>query len=42
MTSEGLKLKDIILVHLYVKSMKDFDVINSVYVTEFDLCPPAR
>ncbi|NWQ76185.1 DPH6 ligase, partial [Columbina picui] len=42
MTSEGLKLKDIILVHLYVKSMKDFNVINSVYVTEFDLCPPAR
>ncbi|NXW10168.1 DPH6 ligase, partial [Fregetta grallaria] len=35
-------LKDIILVHLYMKSMKDFNVINSVYVTEFDLCPPAR
>ncbi|XP_074886470.1 diphthine--ammonia ligase isoform X2 [Buteo buteo] len=42
MTSEGLKLKDIILVHLYMKSMKDFSVINSVYVTQFDLCPPAR
>ncbi|NWX70131.1 DPH6 ligase, partial [Alca torda] len=42
MTSEGLKLKDIILVHLYMKSMKDFNVINSVYMTEFDLCPPAR
>ncbi|NXY70958.1 DPH6 ligase, partial [Glareola pratincola] len=42
MTSEGLKLKDIILVHLYMKSMKDFNVTNSVYVTEFDLCPPAR
>ncbi|NWH64036.1 DPH6 ligase, partial [Geococcyx californianus] len=42
MTSKGLKLKDIILVHLYMKSMKDFEVINSVYVTEFDLCPPAR
>ncbi|XP_036240279.1 diphthine--ammonia ligase isoform X5 [Molothrus ater] len=42
LTSEGLKLKDIILVHLYMKSMKDFSVINSVYVTEFDLCPPAR
>ncbi|XP_048803695.1 diphthine--ammonia ligase isoform X6 [Lagopus muta] len=41
-TSEGLKLKDIILVHLYMKSMKDFNAINSVYVTEFDLCPPAR
>ncbi|XP_068254600.1 diphthine--ammonia ligase isoform X4 [Nyctibius grandis] len=42
MNSEGLKLKDVILVHLYMKSMKDFHVINSVYVTEFDLCPPAR
>ncbi|NXM90492.1 DPH6 ligase, partial [Oenanthe oenanthe] len=42
LTSEGLKLKDIILVHLYMKSMKDFSIINSVYVTEFDLCPPAR
>ncbi|XP_057276191.1 diphthine--ammonia ligase isoform X2 [Pezoporus wallicus] len=42
MTSEGLKPKDIILVHLYMRSMKDFNVINSVYVTEFDLCPPAR
>ncbi|KAM6335632.1 diphthine--ammonia ligase isoform 3-T3 [Podargus strigoides] len=42
MTSEGFKLKDIILVHLYLKSMKDFNVINSVYLTEFDLCPPAR
>ncbi|NXB49660.1 DPH6 ligase, partial [Leucopsar rothschildi] len=42
LTSEGLKMKDIILVHLYMKSMKDFSVINSVYVTEFDLCPPAR
>ncbi|NXP50671.1 DPH6 ligase, partial [Heliornis fulica] len=42
MTSEGLKLKDIILVHLYMKNMKDLNAINSVYVTEFDLCPPAR
>ncbi|XP_061854599.1 diphthine--ammonia ligase isoform X3 [Colius striatus] len=42
MTSEELELKDIILVHLYMKSMKDFNVINSVYVTEFDLCPPTR
>ncbi|XP_009565556.2 diphthine--ammonia ligase isoform X2 [Cuculus canorus] len=42
MASEGLELKDIIMVHLYVKSMKDFNVINSVYVTEFDLCPPVR
>lgn len=42
LASEGLKLKDVILVHLYMKSMKDFSVINSVYVTEFDSCPPAR
>ncbi|XP_067152761.1 diphthine--ammonia ligase isoform X3 [Apteryx mantelli] len=42
MTSEGFKLKDIILVHLYMKSMKDFTVINSAYVAEFDLCSPVR
>ncbi|KYO28747.1 ATP-binding domain-containing protein 4 [Alligator mississippiensis] len=42
MNSMGFELKDIILVHLYMKSMKDFAVINSAYVTEFDLCPPAR
>ncbi|XP_066044438.1 diphthine--ammonia ligase [Chamaea fasciata] len=42
LASEGLTLKDIILVHLYMRRMKDFSVINSVYVTEFDLCPPAR
>uniref|UniRef100_A0A8D0GND5 Diphthine--ammonia ligase n=1 Tax=Sphenodon punctatus TaxID=8508 RepID=A0A8D0GND5_SPHPU len=42
MNSEGLELTDIILVHLYVKSMNDFAVINSVYVTKFDLHQPAR
>ncbi|XP_060615847.2 diphthine--ammonia ligase isoform X1 [Anolis sagrei] len=42
LNSEGLELTDIILVHLYMKSMKDFAVINSVYMTAFDLCPPAR
>ncbi|XP_044872345.1 diphthine--ammonia ligase isoform X7 [Mauremys mutica] len=42
MNSKGLELKDIILVHLYMKNMKDFAVINSAYMTEFDLCPPAR
>nr|XP_034966311.1 diphthine--ammonia ligase isoform X6 [Zootoca vivipara] len=42
LNSKGLELTDIILVHLYMKSMKDFAVINSVYVTAFDLCPPAR
>ncbi|XP_062974954.1 diphthine--ammonia ligase [Elgaria multicarinata webbii] len=42
LNSKGLELTDIILVHLYMKSMKDFAVINSVYMTAFDLCPPAR
>ncbi|XP_048342176.1 diphthine--ammonia ligase isoform X2 [Sphaerodactylus townsendi] len=42
LNSEGLELKDIVLVHLYMKSMKDFSVINSAYMTTFDLCPPAR
>uniref|UniRef100_A0ACB8G4Q3 Uncharacterized protein n=1 Tax=Sphaerodactylus townsendi TaxID=933632 RepID=A0ACB8G4Q3_9SAUR len=41
LNSEGLELKDIVLVHLYMKSMKDFSVINSAYMTTFDLCPPA-
>ncbi|XP_060118098.1 diphthine--ammonia ligase isoform X3 [Heteronotia binoei] len=42
LNSEGLELTDIILVHLYMKSMKDFSVINSAYMIAFDLCPPAR
>lgn len=42
LNSKGLKLTDIILVHLYMKSMKDFSVINSAYKTAFDLYPPAR
>ncbi|KAJ6667366.1 hypothetical protein lerEdw1_017344 [Lerista edwardsae] len=42
LNSKGLELTDIILVHLYMKSMNDFAVINSVYMTVFDLCPPAR
>nr|XP_056706718.1 diphthine--ammonia ligase [Euleptes europaea] len=42
LNSKGLELTDIILVHLYMKNMKDFSVINSAYMTAFDLCPPAR
>ncbi|XP_077179099.1 diphthine--ammonia ligase isoform X2 [Paroedura picta] len=42
LNSKGLELTDIILVHLYMKSMKDFSVINSAYMTAFDLYPPAR
>uniref|UniRef100_H3BDI6 Diphthine--ammonia ligase n=1 Tax=Latimeria chalumnae TaxID=7897 RepID=H3BDI6_LATCH len=39
---EGFCLKDLILVHLYVKNMKDFGTINSVYQSYFDSSPPAR
>ncbi|XP_054827756.1 diphthine--ammonia ligase [Eublepharis macularius] len=42
LNSKGLELTDIILVHLYMKSMEDFSEINSAYTTAFDLCPPAR
>ncbi|XP_026566389.1 diphthine--ammonia ligase isoform X1 [Pseudonaja textilis] len=42
MNLKGLALTDIILVHLYMKNMADFAVINSVYMTAFDLCSPAR
>ncbi|XP_073656816.1 uncharacterized protein [Tursiops truncatus] len=40
--SKRLELKDIILVHLYLKNMKDFSSINSAYVTTFKHCLPAR
>lgn len=40
--SKELELKDIILVHLYLKNMKDFSATNSAYVTTFKLCLPAR
>lgn len=39
---KGLEWTDIILVHLYMKNMKDFEAINSAYMTAFDLYPPAR
>ncbi|XP_067847482.1 diphthine--ammonia ligase [Heptranchias perlo] len=35
-------LSDIILVHLYVKNMSDFGIINSIYQAYFNLNPPAR
>ncbi|KAM9091024.1 uncharacterized protein AAG666_011661 [Megaptera novaeangliae] len=40
--SKRLELKDIILVHLYLKNMKDFSSINSACVTTFKHCLPAR
>ncbi|XP_029683518.1 diphthine--ammonia ligase isoform X2 [Takifugu rubripes] len=38
----GWKLQDIILVHLYVKSMGDFVPLNAVYKKHFGVNPPAR
>uniref|UniRef100_A0A3Q4I7P2 Diphthine--ammonia ligase n=1 Tax=Neolamprologus brichardi TaxID=32507 RepID=A0A3Q4I7P2_NEOBR len=36
------KMKDIVLVHLYVKNMEDFVELNAVYKKHFDINPPAR
>ncbi|XP_069772758.1 diphthine--ammonia ligase isoform X3 [Narcine bancroftii] len=35
-------LSDIILLHLYIKDIRDFGIINSVYQSYFNLNPPAR
>ncbi|XP_051881436.1 diphthine--ammonia ligase isoform X1 [Pristis pectinata] len=35
-------LSDIILLHLYIKDIRDFGTINSVYQSYFNLNPPAR
>uniref|UniRef100_UPI0037E97F69 diphthine--ammonia ligase isoform X2 n=1 Tax=Semicossyphus pulcher TaxID=241346 RepID=UPI0037E97F69 len=40
--SRGWKMKDIILVHLYVRSMEDFGPLNTVYKKHFGINPPAR
>ncbi|XP_037341980.2 diphthine--ammonia ligase isoform X2 [Pungitius pungitius] len=40
--SRGWKMKDIILVHLYVRSMEDFVPLNIVYKKHFGVNPPAR
>ncbi|MGH0140222.1 UNVERIFIED_CONTAM: hypothetical protein FKN15_001628, partial [Acipenser sinensis] len=40
--ARGSELNDMVLVHLYVKSMSDFCAINSLYQTFFDVNPPAR
>ncbi|XP_041668097.1 diphthine--ammonia ligase isoform X2 [Cheilinus undulatus] len=40
--SRGWKMKDIILVHLYVRCMEDFGPLNAVYKKHFGINPPAR
>lgn len=40
--SRGWKIKDITLVHLYVRSMEDFAPLNTVYKEHFGINPPAR
>ncbi|XP_074547356.1 diphthine--ammonia ligase [Halichoeres trimaculatus] len=40
--SRGWKMKDIILVHLYVRCMEDFAPLNAVYKQHFGINPPAR
>ncbi|XP_053192003.1 diphthine--ammonia ligase [Scomber japonicus] len=40
--SRGWKMKNIILVHLYVRSMEDFGPLNTVYKKHFGINPPAR
>ncbi|XP_039993232.1 diphthine--ammonia ligase isoform X2 [Xiphias gladius] len=40
--SRGWKIKDIILVHLFVSSMENFGPLNTVYKRHFGINPPAR
>ncbi|KAM9842922.1 diphthine--ammonia ligase [Aulostomus maculatus] len=40
--SRGWKLKDVVLVHLYVRNMDDFAPLNEVYKKHFGVNPPAR
>lgn len=40
--SKGWKIKDIILVHLYLRSMGDFVLLNAEYKKHFGTNPPAR
>lgn len=40
--SRAWKMKNIVLVHLYVRSMDDFLPLNGVYKKHFDINPPAR
>ncbi|XP_019909921.2 diphthine--ammonia ligase isoform X2 [Esox lucius] len=38
----GCRMKHIVLVHLYVRDMQDFSLLNKVYATHFGVNPPAR
>ncbi|XP_015206378.2 diphthine--ammonia ligase isoform X1 [Lepisosteus oculatus] len=38
----GFHLKNIVLVHLYVKTIAYFSAVNTVYQSYFDVNPPAR
>ncbi|XP_034051547.1 diphthine--ammonia ligase [Thalassophryne amazonica] len=40
--SRGWSMKHIVLVHLYVRNMEDFDPLNTVYSKRFGVNPPAR
>ncbi|XP_034419249.1 diphthine--ammonia ligase isoform X2 [Cyclopterus lumpus] len=40
--SRGWKMQDIILIHLYVRSMEDYVPLNEVYKEHFGVNPPAR
>ena len=40
--SRGWKMKDMILVHLYVSCVEDFALLNAVYKKHFGSNPPAR
>ncbi|KAM3595027.1 uncharacterized protein V6R79_017269 [Siganus canaliculatus] len=40
--NRGWEMKDIVLVHLFVRSMADFAALNTVYKTHFGINPPAR
>ncbi|XP_043553952.1 diphthine--ammonia ligase isoform X2 [Chiloscyllium plagiosum] len=42
LATKEYELSDIILLHLYVKNMRDFGIINSIYESYFNLNPPAR
>ncbi|GCC28140.1 hypothetical protein chiPu_0006567 [Chiloscyllium punctatum] len=42
LATKEYELSDVILLHLYVKNMRDFGIINSIYESYFNLNPPAR
>ncbi|XP_069563269.1 diphthine--ammonia ligase isoform X1 [Brachyistius frenatus] len=42
LNSRAWEMKNIVLVHLYVRNMEDFSSLNTVYKKHFDRNPPAR